>query len=173
MNDSSFSFEKVLNDLIQLLGNELGLYRMLLEALSKERKAVLNSSIDQFTAASMEKNSLIIRMASLEKQRAGLLGLLEIHFGLSPQTLKLSRLVQIVPKMYADQLVSARRHLIEMTQKIKKANRSSERLISRALNTTRESIAFITNMIKSHSTYYATGKMDNQKASGLLMSNTI
>lgn len=173
MNSSAFSFEKVLNQLIQLLDNELGLYRMLLAAFSKEREAVLSSSIDQFSAANMEKDSIIIRMASLEKQRAGLLGLLEIHFGLSPQTLKLGQLVQMVPEMYADQLGSVRRRLLDVTHQIKNANQSAERLISRALNTTRESIAFITNMIKSDSTYYSTGKMDNKKASGLLMSNSI
>lgn len=173
MKNQSFSFEQVLNELIQLLGGELNLHRNMLKVLSKEKNALMDSRIDRFTAAGMEKKTLIINIASLEKKRLGLLGLLEIHFGLSPQTLKLGRLVELVPRFYAQQLNDCRQHLLEVAHQIKKANQSTEYLVSQALETTRESIAFITNLIKSHSTYYASGKMGENRTSGILMSNTI
>lgn len=173
MKNQSFSFEQVLNELIQLLDNELSLHRKMLKVLSKEKNALMESRIDQFTAAGMEKKALIINIASLEKKRLGLLGLLEIHFGLSPQTLRLSRLVELVPGLYAQQLKNCRRHLLEVARQIKKASQSTEYIVSQALETTRESIAFITNLIKSHSTYYASGKMGENSTSGILMSNTI
>ena len=173
MKNQAFSFEQVLNELIQILDVELDLHRKMLKVLSKEKNALLDARIDQFTVAGMEKKTLIMNIASLEKKRLGLLGLLEIHFGLTPQTLKLSRLVGLVPEFYARQLNDHRQSLIEITRQIKKANRSIEHLVSQALETTRESIAFITNLIKSHSTYYASGKMGENSTSGMLMSNTI
>jgi len=165
--------DKMLNKLNHLLEQEVEIYRLMLRVLRKERDAVLCSSIEKLNAAAIEKDLIISKIGILEKQRVKALHKLALFLNYPPQTLKLSRLAQMVPEPYAYRLKNTYRNLIEVTKQIRKMNRSYESLITHALNVTKESITFLYNMIKSHQTYYSTGKMHCKKQNGLLMSDTV
>ncbi len=165
--------DTVLNELIDLIGKQVDLYRSMETVLSKGKMAVINADVDAINAAGDDKVLLIEKLGMLETQRLELVEKLAASLNCPVQTLRLKRLARMVPEPFSSRLKDAYLHLLGVTQRVGEINRAYQMLVMQALNFTRGTIGFIYGMVSPHSTYHATGKVQNRKQSGLFMSGSI
>ena len=164
---------RVLNDFIDLIGKQAGIYRSMETVLSNGRATVINADVDAMNAAESDNTLLIEALEGLEMQRLELAKELAASLNCPVQTLRLRRLAGMVPEPFSSRLKEAYLNLLGVTRRVGKINRAYQVVITQALDITRGSIDFICGMAPHHSTYHATGKIQNRKQSGLFMSGAV
>lgn len=173
MEDEVSISDAALNDLIDLIGRQVDLYLSMERVLSKGKIAVINADLDAMNTAGSAKELLIKELGILETLRLELVKKLATSLNCPVQTLRLKQLGQMVPEPFSSRLKAAYLNLLGVTRRVGKINQAYQTLISQALSFTRGSIGFISAMTTPHSTYHATGKIQNRKQRGLFMSGAI
>jgi Trp operon repressor len=112
----------MLNDLCDLLQRECDTYRSLLSLLQKERKIVVDCSIEDLIQTNKEKENLVLKIRILEQSRQALLEKIAEKMGVSPAELNLSNLEKRIKQPFVSTLRTLRSNLSAILQSIHDVN---------------------------------------------------
>lgn len=165
--------ELLVNELLGLLEGEIDLYGSLLLALQKEKRAVVDSNLDELIETNREKESLFLKIRILEEQRLTILEKLAENLGQLAQNLTLTKLSQLVEEPQSTQLADCHSRFLSLTQSIHEVNLSNKALLNHSLDLVRSSLALLSDLMPSNPVYYKSGKMQAGAQGGRLVSGKI
>ena len=165
--------ELLLNELLGLLGGEIGLYDSMLLALQKEKRAVVESNLDELMETNREKESLFLKIRILEEQRLTVIEKLAEDLGQSAQNLTLTKLSQLVEEPQSTQLADCHSRFLSLAQSIQEVNLSNKALLNHSLDLVRSSLTLLSDLMPSNPVYYKSGKMQAGDQSGRLVCGKI
>jgi flagellar biosynthesis/type III secretory pathway chaperone len=165
--------ELLLNELLGLLEGEIDLYGSLLLALQKEKRAVVDSNLDELIETNREKESLFLKIRILEEQRLTILEKLAENLGQLAQNLTLTKLSQLVEEPQSTQLADCHSRFLSLAQSIQEVNLSNKALLNHSLDLVRSSLTLLSDLMPSNPVYYKSGKMQAGDQGGRLVSGKI
>ncbi len=165
--------DMLVSNLLGLLEGETDLYRSLLLALQKEKKAIVDSELVELNETSKEKENLLLKIRILEEQRLRMVERLAENLAYSPQGLTLAELSQLVEEPYSTRLKDCSSNLLALVQSIQEVNRGNRSLLTHSLELVRGSLTLLTTLIGSNSVYYKTGEIQLDDQSGRVLSGKI
>ena len=165
--------EILLNELLELLEDEIEIFRSLLPVFKKEKEAVLASDLNKLNKALAEKEKLLLNMRSLEKKRTHVMNKLAESLEVLPDELTLTKLVQSVKEPYSIRLKNCSLQLLKITKKISNANTSNKSMFVHSLNFVKGALALLQNIIAPGQVYHRTGKVQAGNQGGKVLSGEI
>ena len=152
--------ERQLSDLSDLLGKELDLYRSLLSLLQKERRTVVDCSIEDLIQINKRKENLVLKMRILEQSRQSLLEELAEAIGIPTEALTLSVLEERLEEPMATKLNILRSKLSAILQSIREANEENRVFLQHSVDFVKGSLDLIRHLTLTSPTYMASGGLD-------------
>lgn len=165
--------EQLLSRIITTLDETQRLYQDLMMMVQQERKAVLNSSVDQLSELLIEKENLLSQLTHLEKRRMGQLKQMAGQLHMPTQSLTLSKLAAQSPPHYAQKINERRTTLRRLIGDIGKVNEENRSMTHHCLSLVQGSLQFLQHWITPPSIYGASGSIDDRTKSGHLLSGTV
>jgi len=159
--------------LVAILDKEANLYQALLSLIFDERNALIDSDLEQLSAAGKEKENLYLKLRILEEQRSHLLTQLARTVGCPPSELTLSRLSEKLTAPYVDRLNDCSRNLVSLLEKVQKANHHNKGLFNHSLELIRGSFNLFSNLLASGQVYYRTGDIQKSHHTGAFLRNDV
>lgn len=165
--------ESLLTELLGLLEGEIDLYGSLLLALQKEKRAVVDSNLDELIETNREKESLFLKIRILEEHRITVLEKLAEDLGQLAQNLTLTKLSQLVDEPQSTQLTDCHSRFLSLAQSIQEVSLGNKALLNHSLDLVRSSLALLSDLIPSNPVYYKSGRMQTRDQGGRLVSGKI
>lgn len=162
--------ELLLTDLSDLLGKELDAYRSLLSLLQKERRIVVECSVEELIQANKEKENLVLKIRILDQSREAILEGLADTMGLSRDGLTLSALEQRLKGPLATQLRTLRSELSAILKSIRDVNEENRVFLQHSVDFVKGSLALIRYLTVSSPKYMASGVLDGDRFDGRFVS---
>ncbi len=162
--------ERQLSDLSDLLGEELDLYRSLLSLLQKERRTVVDCSIEDLIQINKKKENLVLKMRILEQSRQALLEKIAEAIGIPPEALTLSVLEERLEEPLANQLSTLRSKLRAILQSIREANEENRVFLQHSVDFVKGSLDLIRHLTLTSPTYMPTGGLESDRCDSRFVS---
>ena len=151
--------ELLLKELLELLEDEIEIFRSLLPVFKKEKEAVLASELNELNKASAQKEKLLFNMRSLEKKRTHVMNKLAETLEVLPDDLTLTKLAQSVKEPYSTRLKNCGSQLLKLTKSISSANTGNKNIFAHSLNFVKGALTLLQNIIAPGQVYHRTGKV--------------
>ncbi|HEX4923504.1 MAG TPA: flagellar protein FlgN [Bdellovibrionales bacterium] len=152
------NIEELYSKLVQILEDEVGIYRHLLEMVRGEKDVLIAADLDAITENNRAKEMMITKLRVLERARQAVVG------ELLPQ-LKMPeaqpRLLDLAVKLGGDKgekLRTIHSTLDLMIKRIREYNEQNEKLIQSALKTFEGSMNALRNNLAENKTYKRKGQ---------------
>jgi len=165
--------EILLNELLELLEDEIEIFRSLLPVFKKEKEAVLTSDLNELNKASAKKEKLLFNMRSLEKKRTHIMNKLSESLDVLPDELTLTKLAQSVKEPYAIRLKNCGLELLKLTKNISNANTGNKSMFAHSLNFVKGALTLLQNIIAPGQVYHRTGQVQAGHQGGKVLSGEI
>ena len=165
--------EQLLNRLLMLLMDEVGLYRSLLAVYQDERQALLSFSLDSITETSKKKENLILKVKILEEQRIAIVDQLAKNLNQPAADLTLTRLAEKVDIRYSYRLSTLGAELSSVLEEIGALHHANRSLITHCQGLVSGSLAFLSNHLAPDPVYHRDGSVSTQGRSGRLLTRTV
>ena len=165
--------EILLNELLELLEDEIEIFRSLLPVFKKEKEAVLASDLNELNKILAEKEKLLFHMRSLEKKRTHVMNKLAESLEVLPDELTLTKLAQSVKEPYSIHLKNCGLQLLKLTQNISHANTGNKSIFAHSLNFVKSALTLLQNIIAPGQVYHRTGKVQSGNQGGKVLSGEI
>ncbi len=161
------------NKFLCLLEDETGFYQSLLLIVQKENRAVVDLKLKELNEAIKEKENLLLKIQTLEKQRQSMLERVANSIGCPFQGLTLSKLSQLIKEPYSTLLNTCHSNLLLITQSIQEVNNSNKSLVMYSLKLVGSSLSLLDNLISPIPVYCRTGKAQINDKGGQVLSAQI
>jgi flagellar biosynthesis/type III secretory pathway chaperone len=165
--------ELLLKELLELLEDEIEIFRSLLPVFKKEKEAVLASELNALNKASAEKEKLLFNMRSLEKKRTHVMNKLAEILEVLPDELTLTKLAQSVKEPHSIRLKNCGLQLLKLTKNINIANTGNKSMFAHSLNFVKGALTLLQNIITPGQVYHRTGKVQAGRQGGKVLSGEI
>jgi len=165
--------DSLLTDFLNLLEEEIALYRGLLLVLQKEKRAVVYSNLNELNESGKEKESLILKIRILEEQRLRFLEKLADSRGYPSQDFTLIQLSQLAEEPYSTRFKNCHSKFLALIQSIREINQINKALLMHSQELVRGSLALLNNFMASSPVYHRTGKIQAGDQSGKVLSGKI
>ena len=165
--------EILLNELLELLEDEIEIFRSLLPVFKKEKEAVLTSDLNELNKASAKKEKLLFNMRSLEKKRTHIMNKLSESLDVLPDELTLTKLAQSVKEPYTIRLKNCGLELLKLTKNISNANTGNKSMFAHSLNFVKGALTLLQNIIAPGQVYHRTGQVQAGHQGGKVLSGEI
>jgi len=160
-------------EVVDLLRKEADICRDLLRAMEHERAAMLRPQLDPLGALAAEKEALIQRMQTVERQRQEWVGRLAEQLGCPAAELTLGRLAQTAPPAFAEALSSCRVELSVLLERLRTENRRSAMLSRHTAELLRSFYGVIKGWAANGPVYQPGGRMQAARLNGKLLSHEL
>lgn len=158
------SLTKRINDLADILTRNLDLYEELAEELEKEREACKMSSLGKINESLKRKETIILKIRSIEEARQRVIDGLGAQTGLG-SVLTISRLMEIVDDPAKSRLASLKSRLSTAIERVNELNHFNRGLIERLMSMNYNAASYLHNLIEPQQTYGKAGGRLSQKTS--------
>jgi len=165
--------EQLLNRLLMLLLDEVGLYKSLYDVYQDERQALLAFKLDGITGTSKKKENLILKVKILEEQRTHIVHQLAENLGQPASELTLTRLAEKVDIRYSYKLSTLGAELSAVLKEIGVLHHANRSLITHSQGLVSDSLAFLNNNLTPDPVYHRDGRVGRQDRGGRLLTRTI
>ena len=162
--------ELMLSELSDLVEKEFDAYRSLLSLLQKERRIVVDCSVEELIQTNKEKENLVLKLRILEQSREAILEKLAGGMGLSGGELTLSKLEHRLKEPFASQLRTLRTKLSAVLCSIREMNEENRVFLQHSADFVRESLALIRYLTVSSPKYMPSGALVGDRLDGRLLS---
>ncbi|MDY7031205.1 MAG: flagellar protein FlgN [Thermodesulfobacteriota bacterium] len=152
----------LLEDLLTSLDKETDLYQDLLQLLQKEKRALVDLSLDDLNECNKEKETLILQARALEESRQYGLRKLAEFLDIPSDKLTLSYLSDRIDEPYSKEVKSRRSNLLSLFHSIKDINKTNESLMNHSLDCVTGSLSLLGNLVSTGSTYLHTGRLEHR-----------
>ena len=159
--------ELLLKELLELLEDEIEIFRFLLPVFKKEKEAVLTSDLNELKKTSAEKEKLLFNMRSLEKKRTHIMDKLAKFLEIFPDELTLTKLAQSVKEPYSIRFKNCSLQLLKLTKNISNANTANKSIFAHSLNFVKSALTLLQNIIAPGQVYHRTGKVKAERSASL------
>ena len=165
--------ELLLNRLLMLLADEVGLYRSLLDVCRDERRALLSFELDGITTTSKKKENLILKVRILEEQRAHLIHQIAGSLNLPAAELTITRLAEKVDIRYSYKLSERGAELLSVIEEIGRLQHANRSLMTHSQGLVSSSLSFLNSILNPDPVYHRDGSVSRQDQSGRLLTRTV
>lgn len=155
--------------LIRLLEKETASYRFLLDILEKETEAVVTANLIDLNETVIQKEKLCKTIQSLELKRAQITKDIADHAQYKLENLTLSNLLEIADKTYSKRLAGLQADLSNLTKKVSEVNGKNRSLLNHSVEFVRQLLSLFGKAIQPEKTYAQTGKVKEQRTTGILL----
>lgn len=162
-----------LDQLIEVLEQCEHLYQELLPLFDREKRAALGSNSRQLADVTVEKEELLARLSNLEKKRVNLISLMADHLQLPLAQLTLSELAARADAGQAARMRKLRDSLGPLVKTVKRANTENRLLFHHCLDLAHRALGFFQHWMKPASIYSSSGRVNNGRQNGKLLSGTV
>jgi len=158
--------ETMLEQLLDLLRQETGLYGSLLPVFDMEKEAALRSELEALNAARLEKEKILDELNTSGRRRQRLVADLAEKLGYAEQGPTLKTIANRVHEPFAGRLRQAGRDFLAVLSQVQAANQRNRHLIDHSLSLLRGSVNLLCELTTSDPLYHRTGSMHGANATG-------
>jgi flagellar biosynthesis/type III secretory pathway chaperone len=162
-----------LNELLGILRVETGLYRQMLEAMGRERTALLRSRRTEIDALTVEKRDLIERLQAVERRRVDVLHHLSRHWDRPFSEVTLRRITRSSPEPIAMEFRRIRDELMGLMTRVKQENQRSEALCRHVGELLKTAYGVLKDWTASGFVYHRGGCLERARLNGKWVSDEI
>jgi len=165
--------EQLINSLLLLLDDAVGLHRSLLALYHEERQSLLAFNLEGIDASVKKKENLILKIKIVEEQRQRTIDSIASSLNLDASGLTITRLAEKVDIRQSYKLSAMSDELSAVVNQIKDVHRANRALIIHSQGLVTDSIAYLSNHQTPDPVYYRNGSLATQDQSGRLLARTI
>ena len=151
--------------LIDILENEIKIYRHLLELVRREKEILISPDLEELNKSNEAKEAMVSKLKKLERERQVISRELAEDVGANSDSPRLMEIATKFDQIKGDKLRSLHATLELLVKRIREYNHENERLVRSALENIQGAMGAIKNQISEKSTYQKGGKLDNQAVS--------
>jgi hypothetical protein len=162
--------------LVDILENEVGVYRHLLDMVRGERDIFINANIEAIADNNRSKELMITKLRSLERNREGVVDQLLPLLKLQSRPPRLLELALCFDGQQADRLRTIHSTLDLMIKRIREYNEQNEKLIQSALQTVEGSMNALRKDLAENKVYKKkgqTGEVQSTAQAGQFISKEV
>lgn len=130
--------------LLEIINEEVRLFHALLDALQSEQAALVADDLEGIERAGAAKVELVGRAQQAEGERLRLVRQLSEALEVDPERANLERLIAAVDSRHGEELARMRQVLLDLNQKIRRANENNAFLIRQSLRYTSRCLDILT-----------------------------
>lgn len=137
----------LIEDLIGILEEETGCYKLLLEVANNKKDVIINGDLPGLQELTKQEQELAGLLLRLEKKRVGIIEDICLVTNKLPGEMTVAKLIELLEGQKEEQgkLLTAAQHLTEVIEPLREMNKMNEQLIGQSL----EFVEFTMNAIQS------------------------
>lgn len=167
---SSNNRDVVYSELVANLEDLVKIYRSLLEVVRKEKEILVESRLDELNENNKAKDTLLVRIRSLENGRTKLARDLAVLTSSDVDQPRLLELASNLPKEQGDRLRNMHSVLDLLVRRVSEVNKANEELVQSALRSITGAMEAIKDGLAPQVTYGQSGSMSGKPEGGALVS---
>ncbi|MCB0407072.1 MAG: flagellar protein FlgN [Bdellovibrionales bacterium] len=165
------NIKQVYNELVQVLDNEIKIYRSLLDVVRKEKDILVSAHLDDLSENNKAKEALLIKVRSLETQRIRLATEVCSKLNLDIENPRLLDIAVALDNIEGEHLRTLHSVLDLLLKRIHEFNKQNESLVKSALHNITGALKAIKNSLDENPVYKKQGKkVEGKTSSGQLVS---
>ena len=154
------------NDLVDCLENLVKVYRSLLDVVRREKEILIASKLDELNENNKAKDTLLIRIRSLENQRVKCATDLAKHVGADTDSPRLLDIANHCDPKWSDRLRNMHSVLDLLIKRVADVNKQNEELVQAALNNITGAMEAIRDGLKPKPVYGRQGAVASNAVDG-------
>ncbi len=162
--------DTVYRELLANLDDLVKIYRSLLEVVRKEKEILVESRLDELNENNRAKDTLLVRIRSLENGRTKLARDLAALTSSDVEQPRLLELAANLPKDQGDRLRNMHAVLELLVRRVSEVNKTNEELVQSALRSITGAMEAIKDGLAPQTTYGQKGSMSGKPEGGALVS---
>jgi len=163
----------LIDQLIELIKKEEDVLDSFLDCLTRQKNYIVENKVEEFDRTVQEEEELIIRIHDIEKGRMEIIKSIANHAGSTEDELTLTRLIELNLGESSDELMSLKRTLATLIERIKKANRVNQYLIKRSLSFIQKNINWFIDDRNLNVVYLPDGSQKVKDIGNLLVDKSL
>ena len=164
------SRDVVYSDLLSCLDGLVKIYRSLLEVVRREKEILVESRLDELNENNKTKDTLLVRIRSLENSRSKLARDLAVLTSSDVDQPRLLELAANLPKEQGDRLRNMHSVLELLVRRVSEVNKANEELVQSALRSITGAMEAIKDGLAPAATYGQKGSLSGKTEGGALVS---
>lgn len=170
MERASTSTTDLVTTLVNVLEEQIRVYRHLLDIVRKEKDILISANLDELNENNRGKEAMLIRIRALESQRLAAATAVFSALGLSGEHPRLLEMARHLDTESADRLRNIHSVLELLLRRVQEFNRHNESLVQAALTNITGAMNSIRNTISDKATYQKKGEVEGVASAGQLVS---
>lgn len=162
--------QELAGHLIQVLEDQVKVYRHLLEVVRKEKEILVSANLDDLNENNRAKEAMLIKIRALEAQRLKLAAETSQSLGLNGEQPRLLEIARHVRDDLGEKMRSVHSVLELLLKRVQEYNRQNETLVQSALTHITGAMKEIKNTLQDKPVYKKQGEVEGHTASGQLVS---
>jgi flagellar biosynthesis/type III secretory pathway chaperone len=159
----------LLDQLIAVLENQTGHHRLLLNTLSKEREAIVDSRLDLIKQTCEDKRDILRHISDSERQMMALMDQLAKLLGIKSENLSMMRIAERATEPYRTRLFKCGSNIKALIASIGEANSVNKYLLNHCLEIVKGSLDLLNSISASDTVYHANGRIGKFRPGGRLV----
>ncbi len=156
-------------NLINVLEDQIKVYRHLLEIVRKEKDILISANLDDLNENNKSKEAMLLKIRALEAQRLAAAADLGNTLNIGAAQPRLLELAKHLPEAEGDKLRNIHSVLELLLRRVQEYNRGNEVLVQSALNNITGAMKAIKGTLDEKATYQKQGAVEGHTASGQLV----
>lgn len=164
------STTELVASLVNVLEEQIKVYRHLLEVVRKEKEILIAANLDELNENNRVKEAMLLKIRALESAR--LTGAVEVYnaLGLTGENPRLLEIARYVSDAEAEKLRTVHSVLELLLRRVQEYNRQNETLVQSALSNITVAMNAIRGTLQEKPTYQKKGEVEGVSSSGQLVS---
>ncbi|HMN67611.1 MAG TPA: flagellar protein FlgN [Bdellovibrionales bacterium] len=164
------STTELVASLVNVLEEQIKVYRHLLEVVRKEKEILIAANLDELNENNRVKEAMLLKIRALESAR--LTGAVEVYnaLGLTGENPRLLEIARYVSDAEAEKLRTVHSVLELLLRRVQEYNRQNETLVQSALSNITGAMNAIRGTLQEKPTYQKKGEVEGVSSSGQLVS---
>ena len=156
----------MINKLLNILEDEIELYRTLLDISGRERDAMVRYSLSDILNCHEERKSIYLKAAHLQENRFAVLVRISNETGIPQENLTLSSIIEITEHHFASALEGCGSTLKELIAALSTADSGNKRIALKSLSFIDQSMKILTGFTAVDPVYLSNGALNKHDNPG-------
>lgn len=169
--EAEAEFEVLLDSLIEVIKEEVDVYRELKSLIAEEFDILMKPQVDSIAGSNARKDACILKARLLEEDRSKLVAAIAGILGRKEREINFTLLSSYADESRAAQLKSQRNILSPLVQEISRANKKNIGLLDFSLSYVRSSMNFVSNLLSAGANYESTGQIKTGGMNGRVVNS--
>lgn len=170
--DKTIYMNTLLDNLSEVLEEIVEGYSALVDLLQRERRFIIENSLNELHDCIKQKETMILKLKMLEDSRISLTVRLAGFFEAETKDITLSYISDSTVEPYSSIFKNYRSKLLSLTQTIRDVNRENKNFIEVSMDTLKESFKFLNDMANPRPIYLSSGVVHSQVQRGRMVKVT-